>query len=657
MEADYNDLTQAELVALLKRRDAEDGQGTRLRYAGQRVPWHIVRKVQPRQQRIDNKISSGNETDQSSNLILEGENLQAMVSLYRYRGQVDLILTDPPYNTGQDFRYNDRWDEDPNDPDLGELVTAEDGAKHAKWLRFMAPRIHMMWEMLKPHGVIAICIDQRELFRLGLLLDGRFGEDNRLGIINWQKSSPKSDAQHVSTVTEYVLVYAKNRDAASTGSVERTTKAEARFRSRDNDPLLWKRGDLTGKGATKTSVYALQSPFTGDFYYPGLRHWANNRAQMKKWLGEWGTAYEEVDIGDGKGKAMALKGWAIAKTPVAKGKVVATARKIAKARLDAGSWPMLYWGTDGQQKPVRKHYKEYLRTGAVPTSFWVDDDEAPYLDDMGAMSWLASMSGRSRDGREELDAILGRGHGFDTVKPLKLFKKIVNLWCPPRGIVMDPFAGSGTTAHAVLELNAEAEAKRKFVLIEQGRPDKGDPYARTLTAERTRRVIEGKRVNNEGQLVQSSNGLPGGFRYQRLMQRVNAEALLALEREEMIDLLLTSHWSDGERGASHLQRLPPGERKYLFATSSRREGFFLVWEGPSKPSMLDQATYSAIAEEALAEGLHHPFHVYARRSVYNGPGVEFYQIPNRILEKLGFNEVFDAFGASRALQEQAEAKS
>ncbi len=647
MDADYDHLTQAELVSLLKRRDAEEGEGTRLRYAGQRVPWHIVRTVQPRQQRIDNKVSVGTEAEQSRNLILEGENLQAMVSLYRYRGQVDLLLTDPPYNTGQDFRYNDKWDSDPNDPDMGQLVSSEDGAKHAKWLRFMAPRIHMMWEMLKPQGILAICIDQRELYRLGLLLDQRFGEENRLGIINWQKTTPKNDASHVSTITEYVLIYAKSRTQATTGSVERSAKAEARFDTIDNDPLPWKQGDLTGKGTTKTSIYAIQSPFTGEFHYPGIRHWGNKKPQMMKWLAEWGTPYEEADIGDKKGNALALKGWKSAKTKAAKSQVIAKAKKIAMTRLKKGSWPFLYWGTDGLQKPVRKNYKELLRAGAVPTSFWNEGEETPPLDDMGAMSWLAAASGRSRDGREELDSILGKSHAFDTVKPLKLFKKIVQIWCPPRGIVMDPFAGSGTTAHAVLDLNAEAGAARTFVLIEQGRPERGDPYAKSLTAERVRRVIEGKRVNKEGKLVQSTNGLPGGFRYQRLMQRVNAEALLALEREEMIDLLLTSHWSDGERGASHLQRLPPGERKFLFATSSRGEGFFLVWEGPSKPSVVDQATYSAIAEEAISEGLHHPFHVYARRSVYNGPGVEFYQIPNRILEKLGFNEVSDPFGPGR----------
>lgn len=123
--------------------------------------------MKPRSQRIEKKLCVGSEIQQSENVLLEGENLQALVSLYKYRGQVDLVLTDPPYNTGLDFRYNDRWDEDPNDPDLGKLVPADDGSRHSKWLRFMTPRLWMMKEMLRPGGVLAICIDHRELFRLG----------------------------------------------------------------------------------------------------------------------------------------------------------------------------------------------------------------------------------------------------------------------------------------------------------------------------------------------------------------------------------------------------------------------------------------------------------------------------------------------------------
>ena len=157
-------------------------------------------RVRPRIARTIKKYSIGSEQDQSRNLLIEGDNLQAMATLFRERGQVDLILTDPPYNTGNDWRYNDRWEEDPNDPGIGEWVEPDDGARHTKWMRFMWPRLQLMKEMLKPAGVLAICIDHRELFRLGQMLDELFDERNRIAIINWQKASaPRPDNAHVST--------------------------------------------------------------------------------------------------------------------------------------------------------------------------------------------------------------------------------------------------------------------------------------------------------------------------------------------------------------------------------------------------------------------------------------------------------------------------
>ena len=143
---EYGKLSREELIHLLTEREGEDLGGIRLTYPGQAPPWQIIRRVQPRSQKIERKLSVGSEQEQAENLIVEGENLQALVSLYKYRGQVDLILTDPPYNTGQDFRYNDKWDKDPNDPDLGQLVQADDGSRHSKWLRFMTPRLWMMKE-------------------------------------------------------------------------------------------------------------------------------------------------------------------------------------------------------------------------------------------------------------------------------------------------------------------------------------------------------------------------------------------------------------------------------------------------------------------------------------------------------------------------------
>ena len=299
-DRDYESYSREELLTLLRNRDADEAGGLRLHYKGQTPPWRIVRRVQPRRQKIEQKLSFGQESDQAANLIVEGDNLHAMVSLYKYRGQVDLVLADPPYNTGGDFRYNDKWDEDPNDPDLGALVPAEDGSRHSKWLRFMVPRLWAMREMLRPGGVLAICIDHRELFRLGMVLDEMFGEANRVGIINWQKSyAPRNDQKHLSTATEYVLVYSKALNRAKTGLLPRTEAMNARYLSRDGDPDRWKPGDLTAPGDTShpTMVYAIQSPFTGSMHYPSDgRHWASERRRMKAWLEAWGSKYIERDL-------------------------------------------------------------------------------------------------------------------------------------------------------------------------------------------------------------------------------------------------------------------------------------------------------------------------------------------------------------------------
>jgi adenine-specific DNA-methyltransferase len=194
------ELTKEELLEFVRR---QHEAGVRISFEGKNAARVIARKVQPRVVRKIAKYCVGTEEDQARNLIVEGENLQAMTTLYRERGQVDLVLADPPYNTGKDFRYNDRWDDDPNDPDLGELVSELDGARHTKWMKFMWPRLQLMKDMLKPQGILAICIDHRELFHLGQMLDELFREPNRIAIINWQRAyTPRNDSAHVSVATE-----------------------------------------------------------------------------------------------------------------------------------------------------------------------------------------------------------------------------------------------------------------------------------------------------------------------------------------------------------------------------------------------------------------------------------------------------------------------
>lgn len=176
------DLSREQLIALIEEKQEA---GVKIAFSGKANARRLARLVRPRILKSVKPLAAGDPEAQSRNLVIEGDNLQAMVTLYRERGHVDLILTDPPYNTGKDFRYNDRWDEDPNDPGLGEFVSEDDAARHTKWMRFMYPRLKMMKSMLKPTGVLAVCIDHRELFHLGQMLDELFGDQNRLAIINW----------------------------------------------------------------------------------------------------------------------------------------------------------------------------------------------------------------------------------------------------------------------------------------------------------------------------------------------------------------------------------------------------------------------------------------------------------------------------------------
>ncbi|BDN91318.1 site-specific DNA-methyltransferase [Aeromonas caviae] len=125
LSSHYDSLPRSALIRLLQAHDAANVEAGRhgivMNYTGRTAPWQIIRQVKPKLHRIVKKYSVEDESALAQNEIWDGENLSTMVTLYKHRGQVDLIVTDPPYNTGEDFRYNDKWDKDPNDPDLGEL--------------------------------------------------------------------------------------------------------------------------------------------------------------------------------------------------------------------------------------------------------------------------------------------------------------------------------------------------------------------------------------------------------------------------------------------------------------------------------------------------------------------------------------------------------
>ena len=542
---DLDNMTHDEMVEVP---DAELEGGIRISFTGKANARSLARRVRPRVTRPVAKYGAGDAAERARNLVIEGDNLQAMATLYRYRNQVDLILADPPYNTGKDFRYNDRWEEDPNDPGLGDLVGDEDTARHTKWMRFMWPRLQMMKAMLKPGGVLAVCIDQRELFRLGQMLDELFREQNRIAIINWQRSYTRTnDAANVATTTEYILVYARDLDKAKTGLLPRKLGNGNVTAMPDNDPRPWTDGPATGSNAKahKSMVYAIQSPFTGELFYPPVGSaWRAGQDQNLEWLKGWGCKYVLRDIDD-LAKRAAIIGVGESDVPggvkaIVLGESQSSAAEKAIAIKEQDPWPMFFFLKNGLGRPRLKKYVEHLKPGYVPTTFWACDDFS-LPKELGAVSWPHHISGHSEQGVDELTAIVGEGHEFKTVKPLKLFKQVVELWSPNDGLVLDSFAGTGTTAHAVLATNANDGAARRFIMIEQGRPERGDSYARTLTSKRLQRVVSGKWANGNGK------PLGGGFEFVTLAKKVDAEALLKLERDEMVDTIIGSHFESHDQ--------------------------------------------------------------------------------------------------------------
>ena len=622
------ELPVEQLIEMIREKT---GAGVNLSFPGKVLARQLGRKVRPRNQRTVKSLSAGDEHGRSRNLLIEGDNLQALASLYRERGQIDMILTDPPYNTGGDFRYNDKWDKDPNDPDMGEFVGSDDPAKHTKWMKFMYPRLQMMRAMLKPSGVLAICIDSRELFHLGQMLDELFGEENRLAIINWQKTAaPRSDKDGVTTTTEYVLVYARNIARARTSSFERTDADNRRYGNPDSDSHgPWRENNLSARTYSASGDFGIQSPFTGEvFYPPGERAWAHPKRNVKEWISQWGSVYVEKDLGDGKVKALVLKD----------GFSPDTARR-AEARLAEPEWPFIWFGRDGQGRPRTKTYLEQIKKGKVPVTYWADDDLGLPVE-LGSTSWDYEESGRSADGASELSAIVGRGHGFTTVKPLKLMMKLIQLWVPTDGTVLDPFAGSGTTGHAALALNSKSGGDRRFILVEQGRPERGDSYARALTADRMKRVVSGSWANGKG------ISLGSGFTFKVLEKKVDAQTLLLMERDEMIDTVIASHSSTGSRRAAVLIPVVDEDNEpysYLVAKNAANEGIFLVWSGAGSNTDLTEDVYEAITEEAERAELADVYHVYSRRNLLVTDDVIWYQIPDRILSDFGLDVRTESF--------------
>ena len=408
--------------------------------------------------------------DNTQNLYVEGDNLDVLKVLREtYLGKVKMIYIDPPYNTGNDFVYNDDFgkdkgtfeetsglfDEDGNQTiDPMQRNTESNGRFHTDWLNMIYPRLKVARDLLSEDGVIFISIDENEIENLKKVGNEIFGEQNFVGNVIWERAfSPKNDAKYLSDSHDYIVIYTKCINSFSIGKLPRTEEMNARYKNPDNDPNgPWSSGDLTAKTYSAAYDYPVTTP-SGKIVYPtNGRSWITSQDNMLKWIAE----------------------------------------------------NRIWFGEKGDNTPRYKRYLSEMTEGVVATTIWQYDDV-----------------GHSQEGRQELKKLFDDKGYFDGPKPLRLLSRILQIAnLDKNSIVLDFFSGSATTAHAVMKLNAEDGGNRKFIMVQL--PEKTDEKSEAYKAgykniceigkERIRRA--GKKIKEEAGL--QAQNLDTGFRVLKL---------------------------------------------------------------------------------------------------------------------------------------------
>ena len=400
--------------------------------------------------------------DTTENLYIEGDNLEVLKLLQEtYLGKIKMIYIDPPYNTGNDFVYEDDFAQSTDeylansgqfDEEGNRMVqnTESNGRFHTDWLNMMYPRLKLAKDLLSEDGVIFISLDDGEIDNLKKISDEVLGSQNYVGTVIWERAfAPKNDAKYFSTSHDFVLVYAKNIEDFEIGKLPRTQEANARYKNPDNDPRgPWAADNMTVKTYSAAYDYPITTP-NGTVVNPtNGRCWFTSKERMQKL------------IEDGR----------------------------------------VYFGADGGNTPRLKRYLADVQQGMTPTTIWKCDDV-----------------GHNQEGRQELKKLFDDKGYFDSPKPQRLMHrilKVANLL--DNSIVLDFFSGSASTAHAVMQLNAEDGGHRKFIMVQL--PEKCDEKSEAYKAgykniceigkERIRRA--GAKIKEEAGLA--AQNLDTGFR-------------------------------------------------------------------------------------------------------------------------------------------------
>jgi adenine-specific DNA-methyltransferase len=391
--------------------------------------------------------------DSTENLYIEGDNLDALKLLQEtYLNKVKMIYIDPPYNTGNDFIYEDDFAENitdylqrsnQKDEDGNRLVanTESNGRFHSDWLSMMYPRLKLARNLLKDDGVIFISINDCELHNLSKICNEVFGEDNFIETFIWIKKVNPPNNVIIGSVHEYILAFAKNKLGCDLSLLPRNTDSDTKYKNPDNDPRgRWVSGDLTaaakGGRMTPSLMYSFENPFTGESHEPPPgRMWIVPKNRM----------------------------------------------------LDNITDNRIYWGSDNNGKPKYKRFLSEVRDGV-------------------SCSTLLNDVGNNGDASKEVNAIFDGDVVFDTPKPTTLIKRLIQISIKQNQVVLDFFSGSATTAHAVMQLNAEDGGNRKFIMVQI--PEACDEKSEAFKAGyKTIADIGKERIRRAGQKIKTDNAL------------------------------------------------------------------------------------------------------------------------------------------------------
>lgn len=399
--------------------------------------------------------------DTTQNLYIEGDNLDVLKCLKEtYLHKVKMIYIDPPYNTGNDFVYEDDFAESASDylANSGQfdkqgnrLVTntESNGRFHTDWLNMIYPRLKVARDFLTEDGVIFISIDDNEVENLRKVCDEIFGESNFIATLVWERAySPKNDAKYISNSHDYVLMYAKSAANFVIGRLERTAEANARYSNPDNDPRgVWKPSDMSVKTYNAECDYSITTPSGRVVEPPAGRCWRLSR-----------NAFRE---------------------------------RLQDNRI--------WFGSDGSSVPcIKRFITELKHDGMAPTSILFYKDV-----------------GHSQEGAQEVVSLFGDKGVFDGPKPVRLLERLITLAnLKEDSIVLDFFSGSATTAHAVMKKNVEKEKNCRFIMVQlpeevsDKKKDQGYKNICEIGKERIRRA--GAKIKEEN--PEKAQHLDTGFR-------------------------------------------------------------------------------------------------------------------------------------------------